>query len=234
MTEGAEGGGPGVRRATRPGDAINPAAVRLIERHGDALFATARRYTLSREDAEDAYQRGLEILLTKAPALPEQELLPWMRTVVKHEAFAIWRSQDRTVTPPVEEWERAPAPTPPPDEQVESYERLRVGAEAIRRLKPQEVRCLALRAEGHSYRQICQITGWTYTKVNRCLTEGRRSFLERVAGIESGAECERLGPLLSAFADGEATAVQMTKLRPHLRSCLSCRAALRAFRELPH
>jgi hypothetical protein len=85
-----------------------------------------------------------------------------------------------------------------------------------------------------SYRQICEITGWSYTKVNRCLTEGRRSFLERVAGIESGAECERLSPLLSAFADGEATAVEMTKLRPHLRSCLACRAALRAFRELPH
>jgi len=234
VTGTVEGRGPGGRRATRPRGSIKPAAVRLIERHGDALFATAKRYTLSREDAEDAYQRGLEILLTKAPALPEQELLPWMRTVVKHEAFAIWRSQDRTVTPPAEEWERAPAPTPAPDEQVESYERLRVGAEAIRRLKPQEVRCLALRAEGHSYRQICEITGWTYTKVNRCLTEGRRSFLERVAGIESGAECERLGPLLSAFADGEATAAEMTKLRPHLRSCLACRAALRAFRELPH
>ena len=33
-------------------------------------------------DAEDAYQRGLEILLTKAPAIPDRELLPWLKTVV--------------------------------------------------------------------------------------------------------------------------------------------------------
>ena len=69
-----------------------------------------------------------------------------------------------------------------------------MGAQALGRLKPQEVRCLLLRAEGYSYREICAETGWTYTKVNRCLTEGRRAFLERLAGIESGAECERLAP----------------------------------------
>jgi hypothetical protein len=66
------------------------------------------------------------------------------------------------------------------------------------------------------------------------LTEGRRAFLERVAGIESGAECERLAPALSMVADGEASAEDMANLRPHLRSCLSCRATLRAFRDLPH
>ncbi|MEA2442513.1 MAG: hypothetical protein QOH76_3937, partial [Thermoleophilaceae bacterium] len=69
-------------------------------------------------------------------------------------------------------------------------------------------------------------------KVNRCLTEGRRSFLRRVEGIEAGAECERLAPLLSALADGEATAKDMAALRPHLRTCLSCRAALRDAREV--
>jgi hypothetical protein len=69
--------------------------------------------------------------------------------------------------------------------------------------------------------------------VNRCLTEGRRSFLRRVERIETGAECERLAPLLSALADGEATARDMAVLRPHLRSCLSCRAALRDAREVP-
>jgi hypothetical protein len=37
------------------------------------------------------------------------------------------------------------------------------------------------------------------TKVNRSLAERRRSFLERYAGIESGDECRRLAPALSAF-----------------------------------
>src|SRR5205814_6178283 len=34
--------------------------------------------------------------------------------------------------------------------------------------------------------------------------EGRRSFLRNVEGIESGAECERLAPALSALADGRS------------------------------
>lgn len=225
--------GPGSNGRVPAGGAIGSAAARLVERHGDALLATARRYATTTEDAEDAYQRALEILLVKAPQVPEDELLPWMRTVVKHEAFAIWRSRERAV-PASDDLVTADAGTAAaPEDQVHHYERLSVGAEALSRLKPQEVRCLLLRAEGYSYRQICEETGWTYTKVNRCITEGRRSFADRVSGIESGAECDRLAPLLSALADGEATAEELTTLRPHLRSCHSCRARLREYREVP-
>jgi len=95
------------------------------------------------------------------------------------------------------------------------------------------VRCMLLRAEGHSYRQICEITGWTYTKVNRCLSEGRAAFLRHVAGIEAGSECERLQPLLSMLADGEARAEELAALRPHLKTCLTCRARLREYRATP-
>src|SRR5436190_14079634 len=51
-------------------------------RHPAALLATARRYSASPEDVEDAYQRGVELLLTKAPTTTEDELLPWVKTVV--------------------------------------------------------------------------------------------------------------------------------------------------------
>jgi hypothetical protein len=40
-------------------------------------------------------------------------------------------------------------------------------------------------------------------------------------------------PLLSRLADGEATAEDMAAMRPHLRSCLTCRATLREFRAAP-
>ncbi|MEA2495369.1 MAG: hypothetical protein QOJ29_3280, partial [Thermoleophilaceae bacterium] len=93
--------------------------------------------------------------------------------------------------------------------------------------------CLLLKAEGLSYHEICATTGWTYTKVNRCLTEGRRAFLKRVAGIQSGAECERLAPLISKAADGEASADEMRLVRPHLKSCLACKATLREYRATP-
>jgi outer membrane biosynthesis protein TonB len=69
--------------------------------------------------------------------------------------------------------------------------------------------------------------------VNRLLTEGRQAFLRRVSGIERGAECARYEPLLSALADGEASAEQLAILRPHMRTCLSCRARLREFRATP-
>jgi predicted anti-sigma-YlaC factor YlaD len=69
--------------------------------------------------------------------------------------------------------------------------------------------------------------------VNRMLTEGRRAFLMRVSGIERGAECARYEPLLSALADGEASAEDLARLRPHMQACLSCRAALRGFRAVP-
>ena len=46
---------------------IEPAALELLSRHSAGLLATARRYSATTEDAEDAYQRGVEVLLTKAP-----------------------------------------------------------------------------------------------------------------------------------------------------------------------
>ena len=220
------------RRARR--EEIDPAALDLIARHGPQILATARRYSSTLEDAEDAYQRGLEILLTKAPTTSEDELVPWLKTVVKHEAFAIRRQRERhTPTSDDGELSEPPSSEAATHDQAERLERLRLGAEAMKRLKPQEVRCLLLKAEGYSYREICELTNFTYTKVNRCLTEGRRAFLDRVAGIEGGSECERLQPLISQLADGELGAEELRLLRPHLKSCLSCRSRLREYRGAP-
>ena len=233
MEQGADRDRAGARR--RPTRAeVEPAALKLLQRHGASIMATARRFAATAEDAEDAYQRGVEILLTKAPTTAEDELVPWLRTVIKHEAWALRRQRLRgapvTDDGEVPEGASEAALT---SEQAERLERLRVGAEAMKQLKPQEIRALLLKAEGYSYKQIQEITGWTYTKVNRCLTEGRKAFLERVAGIEAGSECERLAPLLSRLVDGEASADDLATLRPHIRTCLSCRAALREYRSAP-
>jgi RNA polymerase sigma factor (sigma-70 family) len=222
-------------RRARPARAeVEEAALELLARHGAHILATARRYAATPEDAEDAYQRGLEILLTKAPTTREDDLVPWLKTVVKHEAFALRRQRDRhsPVTDDGELGERG-TPAAATHDQAERYERLRQGAEALRQLKPQEIRALLLKAEGYSYAEICELTGWSYTKVNRCLTEGRQALAVRLAGIQGGIECAKLAPLLSALADGEASAEQMAKLRPHMRTCLACRATLREFREAP-
>ena len=213
---------------------IDEAALELLSRHGPQILGTARRYAVTPEDAEDAYQRALEILLTKAPTTTEAELVPWLKTVVKHEAFALRRQRERhsPVTDDGELGERA-APNAVTPDQAERLEQLRQGAEALGELKPQEVRALLLKAEGYSYKQICELTGWSYTKVNRALTEGRRAFLRRVAGIQGGAECERFAPTLSALADGEACAEDIAPVRRHMRTCLACRARLKEFRAAP-
>src|SRR5205085_8900258 len=145
---------------------IDPVAVALLERHGAQLMATARRYAATQEDAEDAYQRGVEILLTKAPNTDPAELLPWLKTVVKHEAFAVRKQAERHGTPS-EPWDIEPhaGRAPAPADLAEHRDRLSLGTEAMKQLKPQEMRALMLRAEGLSYEEICAATGWTYTRV---------------------------------------------------------------------
>jgi hypothetical protein len=42
----------------------------------------------------------------------------------------------------------------------------------------------------------------SYTKVNRCLKEGRRAVCQRAAAIDAGEGCERLAPPLIRVAEG--------------------------------
>ena len=158
----------------------NPDALGLLERFGAQMLATARRYSASPHDAEDAYQRAAEILLTHRPEGTDDELCRWLRTTTKHEALEIGRHRRRVL--PAGESESVPEPdggSPDAHDHVERFERLRLGAQALGRLKPQEVRCLLLKAEGYSYREICEVTGFSYTKVCRPKNPvgvGRASF----------------------------------------------------------
>jgi RNA polymerase sigma factor (sigma-70 family) len=204
----------------------------LVGSQADSLLRVALRYSLCADDAHDAYQRGLEILMRHAARLDPDRAASWLHTVVKHEALAINRSRRRMLGSSELDLDALEArTTASPEERVLASDRVARSAEALHGLKPQEVRALWLKALGHSYEQICEATGWTYTKVNRCLAEGRKSFLERYAGIESGRECRRLAPVLSAFVDGEADAAQTVELRAHLRQCLGCRAAVRGLHD---
>ncbi|MGH2950883.1 MAG: sigma factor-like helix-turn-helix DNA-binding protein, partial [Solirubrobacterales bacterium] len=62
---------------------------------------------------------------------------------------------------------------PGPAERYERREHVRAAAGALARLKPAERSAVVLQAEGYSYAEISELCGWTYTKVNRCLAEGR-------------------------------------------------------------
>jgi RNA polymerase sigma factor (sigma-70 family) len=137
----------------------------LVGSQADSLLRVARRYSLCADDAHDAYQRGLEILMRHAPRLDPERATGWLHTVVKHEALAINRSRRRTVGFSEVDLDTLESRTAAsPEERVLASDRVARSAEALHGLKPQEVRALWLRALGHSYEQICEATGWTYTK----------------------------------------------------------------------
>jgi RNA polymerase sigma factor (sigma-70 family) len=229
-----------VAGATAEGEAGRKrAAVELIAREGAALRKTALRFSLCVEDAEDAYQRAMEILLLKAPIERPRELARWTQTVVKHEALAIRANRERLLGGPPEEDGPAdpvaliPAPGDGPDVRTERRERIARSREALRALKPAELRALTLLAAGYSYAEIGEITGFSRTKINRCLAEGRERFRRILAGSEDGSRCTELAPLLSAFCDGEAGPAEEAAVREHLRACAACRATMRSYRTVP-
>jgi RNA polymerase sigma factor (sigma-70 family) len=218
------------------------AAVETFARHEQALRRTATRYSLCADDADDALQRALEILLVKAPSDDPRELVRWTQTVVKHEALAVRRERERILSGPAaapprdgaEDWVASiPAPTDGPAEQVERREAVARSREALQALKPQELRALSLLAEGYSYAEIGKITGFSHTKINRALSEGRARFRSLISRSEEGQRCAELAPVLSAFCDGEAGAEDAAMVREHLRACAGCRRTLRAYRAAP-
>jgi RNA polymerase sigma factor (sigma-70 family) len=218
------------------------ATMEMIRRHEAALKRTARRYSLCAEDAEDAYQRALEIALTKAPTDRPDELIRWTQTVTKHEALAIRRHRERLLgNRPVREREGdsedwltlIPAPEGGPGDRVERREAIARSREALRTLKPAELRALTLLAEGYSYAEISAITGFSATKVNRCLAEGRERFRGFIARSDEGERCREMLPMISSFCDGELESPELEEVREHLRACAGCRAAMRSYRAAP-
>jgi RNA polymerase sigma factor (sigma-70 family) len=239
-----------VEAGRRPEDRAGPdeaarkrAAVELLARHESTIRRTARRYSICAEDAEDAFQRALEILLTKAPSDQLRDLVPWMQTVTKHEALAVRRKRERLLgTPPRAAAEDddeldwlalVPASGDGPPDQAVRREAVARSREALRALKPAELRALTLLAEGYSYAEISAITGFSRTKVNRCLAEGRERFRRLVSESEAGGRCAELEPLLSRFCDDEANPDEAETLREHLRACAHCRSTLRSYRAAP-
>ncbi|HEV7918103.1 MAG TPA: sigma-70 family RNA polymerase sigma factor [Solirubrobacterales bacterium] len=215
---------------------IDPAsgADEFVERHGQRLLSVARRFSRCAADADDAYQRALEIYLLKAPAADEDHLVPWLMTVVRNEALQIQRKSKRFVSRGFEEiadsWAADDAT---PEERLIDGEDLGHGRYALSRLKPDQVRCLLLRADGHRYEEIASLTGFSMAKINRCLSDGRKALRIQFGLLESGAECRRHLPTLSLIADDAIAEEACPETHLHLANCVACQATLREFCAAP-
>ncbi|HSI81369.1 MAG TPA: sigma-70 family RNA polymerase sigma factor [Solirubrobacterales bacterium] len=181
----------------RPGaepSARTSAAVALLAGHEPALRRSARRLSICADDADDAFQRAVVILLTKAPpGIGFARLAAWMHVVVRREALAVRRERERLLAPVThgtvgteaegDRVDRLPCARPGPAERAERRERFEVAARLLAELKPAERLAIVLQACGYSYAEIGASCGWTYTKVNRSLAEGR-ARLRTAAGTE--------------------------------------------------
>jgi DNA-directed RNA polymerase specialized sigma24 family protein len=101
-----------------------------------------------------------------------------MRTVTRREALALRRARESLLDHDDFQPDALVGDHPGPLERCERRERLRRARRLLAALKADERRAIVLQASGYSYAEICRITGWTYTKVNRCLAEGRARLRE--------------------------------------------------------
>lgn len=202
--------------------------VRVLQQHADLLLRFARKHSDCEDDAADAFQRGLEIFLRHSRRLEPETAHRWLYRVIRNEAASIRGQRARELGPVALDPDRMEARhEPSPEERVLAREARVHQAEALRALKGTELQALWLQASGRSYTEIAAESGWTHTKVNRALTEGRRRAMAQRADIVSGRECERWAGVLGALVAGEATARQLAEVRPHLRGCVACQARVR-------
>src|SRR5215218_869201 len=74
---------------------VEDVTLRLVQEHAAELLRFARRFSHCADDAHDAYQRALEILVRRMRVDPPAQPLSWLRTVLRHESLAIRGERER-------------------------------------------------------------------------------------------------------------------------------------------
>ncbi len=152
------------------------------------LLAIARRNAVDEADAEEALQETFTSFLRRFDPTGEGPALAWITLALKRQC---WRQRrdarlDRWLgqeTQGGEEFggfvlERLPSRAPSLEESLIERDEAR---RRLGRLKPDERLAVLLRGAGFSYREIGEARGWTYTKTNRCVSEGRATLRKGVA-----------------------------------------------------
>jgi RNA polymerase sigma factor (sigma-70 family) len=153
------------------------------------LLRIANRNAANREDAAEAVQFAFLAFIDKFDLASGAPPLAWTTTVIKRECWAKRKREhlDRRAGQEAERGEQGagfsiadlPAQTAGPEEAIERAEYVLQARERLSALKPAERRALGLIAAGYSYREVGEITGFSYTKINRCASEGRARLREQ-------------------------------------------------------
>lgn len=205
----------------------------VARRYGDALLRSARRYTRDPDDAMDAYQRSLELLMRYGDGVDPERVLPWMHVVIKREAVRVREARGNHAPLDVDLADARQVRrggSDHTDEQLHRIDLAQRAGEALSTLKEAEAQALCARAQGLSYEEISEVYGWSYTKVNRAVTEGRRAFVEHYLALEQGSLCEHTATHLESYLDGSLRTRDRVRMQAHLQRCAGCRAVLHAER----
>jgi RNA polymerase sigma factor (sigma-70 family) len=156
----------------------------VLRLHEHKLRRQASRHAQLPDDVDDALQTAYLRFLERFRGVGEP--LAWLYTTVKREAWARSRgARLRECSFSVEAGgsdaefdlvEAMPTSDPGPAERNERRETVDERRAALAALKADERRALWLLGLGFSYEEICKMTGWTHTKVNRCVSEGRAAL----------------------------------------------------------
>lgn len=198
------------------------------------LIRFAARFTYSIEDAEDAYQRAMEIALTHAPVTEPTAFTSWLHTVIRREAQQIVEVRMREAPVQVSELEEALAAEEgpiQPDAVLEWRERYHAVQDAILGLPDRERVCLMMQSAGMSHEEIQEFTGYSDRQVRRAIEEGRSRLNGWEVRLRSGKACEPMPDLIDRSLDDSATGRERRALSRHMRHCSACRSTYRHRRE---
>jgi RNA polymerase sigma factor (sigma-70 family) len=164
----------------------------LLDRERSQLLSQARRHSHRPEDADDALSDACVQFLRFYDVGSERDSLPWMLVVVKRCAWQITRRTrtresrhqlsagewiDDQLAIVVADERRGPA------ERTERAEETAKTIALIEELKPDERTALILLGLGCTYKEIAELRGWSRTKVNRCLSQGKAKVRQRLKGV---------------------------------------------------
>jgi RNA polymerase sigma factor (sigma-70 family) len=162
---------------------VRELAVELYREHQGYLLLIARRHAVSNADAEEALQEAFISFMRAYDSGRGAPPLAWLTLTMKREC---WRKRrdahlDRRAGQEAERGsdnlgsvlESIPSPGAGLEERIAERDEAR---QRLSNLKPDQRTGLGLLGAGFSYREIGRLRGWTYTKVNRCIREGRAAL----------------------------------------------------------
>jgi len=160
-------------------------ARRLYSAHRPRLLAIARHNCGNSDDAEEALHDAFVLFIDHFDPTGEAPPLPWLTLTLKRRCWAIYGQRRRHARPAghaVERYRRRDERDRTPEDLFEATSEAAKFGEVLRRLKPEERRALALFCHGYTYSEICAITDWSYSKVNRLLANGRARLRAQTGG----------------------------------------------------